>query len=228
VGREAARLGPLADEFQTAVATNLKQVDTTADLYLLAIPDDAIAAVAHRLSTVLPDTAFVVHTSGATPTAAVANSFTRAGVFYPLQSFNRSQPVDWTQVPLLYHATGPVDLAACAELAAALSSLVSPADDAQRATLHLAAVFANNFTNYLYTIAHRLTTDAEIDFALLLPLIRHTAQRLDGDTTPRHWQTGPAVRHDRATLQRHLAALASHPEYAKLYAELTRLIQEEE
>ena len=227
VGRDVSYLQQLAAELETDFTVDLAGIDTAADLYLLAVPDDAIAPVANQLAAVLPARAFVVHTSGATPTAAVAESFSRAGVFYPLQSFNRAQPVDWERVPLLYHATESEDRAACAELAAALSPITSPADDDQRAALHLAAVFANNFTNHLLDIAYRITRDAELDFSLLLPLIHHTVERLDnGRLPPADRQTGPAARGDRVTIERHLRVLAGHPEWRKLYRALTRLIAE--
>ncbi len=227
VGRNDRTTRELSTELSVPGTTDPDRIDPTADAYLLAVPDAAIAAVARQLAAVLPEGALVLHTSGATPTAPLAAFFDRAGVFYPLQSFNRDQPIDWAQVPILYFTLRPTDEAACAELAAALSSRTARVDDNQRACLHVAAVFANNFTNYLYDIAFRLTTAAKTDFSLLLPLIHRTVDRLDGTTPPLHWQTGPAVRRDTITLERHLAELAPHPAYAELYAELTRLIQEE-
>jgi predicted short-subunit dehydrogenase-like oxidoreductase (DUF2520 family) len=224
VGRNNRTTRALSAELSVPGTTDPDRIDPTADAYLLAVPDDAIAAVARQLTGVLSPHALVLHTSGATPTAPLAAFFERAGVFYPLQSFNRTQPLDWAQVPILYFTLDPADEAACAELAAALSPRTARVDDEQRAQLHVAAVFANNFTNHLFDIAYRIAADASLDFDLLLPLIRRTVARLDGTTPPAEWQTGPAVRGDRATIERHLWALSDHPEWQQLYTLLTELI----
>ena len=225
--RSGQGVDQLAAELDCAYATTLAELDPTADVYILAVPDAAIGPVACRLAALLPPDALVLHTSGATPVAPLAEVFERTGVFYPLQSFNREQPVDWTQVPILYFAIRPEDEAACAELAAILSPRTARVDDAQRARLHIAAVFANNFSNAFFEIAYRIATEAELDFELLLPLIRHTVDRLDGQTPPIHWQTGPAVRGDQVTIERHLRALADHPDRRELYRVLSDWIAEE-
>lgn len=219
--RSGDGLADLAADLNCSHTTILAELDPTADVYILAVPDAAIGPVARQLATILPSEALVLHTSGATPVTPLTEVFDRAGVFYPLQSFNRDQPIDWTQVPLLYFATRPEDETACAELAAALSPRTARVDDAQRARLHIAAVFANNFSNALFEIAYRITTDAELDFDLLLPLIRRTVDRLDGQTPPASWQTGPAVRGDQVTIERHLRALEDHPDWQKLYLGLS-------
>ncbi len=208
---------------QVPATDRLDQLPADADLYLLAVADTAIAPLAERLSHVLPATALPAHTSGATPTAALL-PFDRRGIWYPLQSFG-SGAVDWSVVPFIIHATRPADADLLAGLAATLGGPPPHfLDDDQRARLHVAAVFANNFTNYLYHLAYRLCRERDVDFGLLLPLIRETAGRLGAGEDPAVFQTGPAVRGDRATIGRQLEELESE-ELREVYELLTRGIR---
>ena len=81
-----------------------------------------------------------------------------------------------------------------------------PMDSKQRLELHLAAVFANNFSNHCWTIAQQICQKAEINFDLLGPLLQQsfTKMQING---PLASQTGPAIRNDVQTLQKHLAQL---------------------
>ncbi|MGB3546020.1 MAG: Rossmann-like and DUF2520 domain-containing protein [Saprospiraceae bacterium] len=201
----------------------LDRLPSDADLYLLAVADEAIQEMAEKLSHVLPATALLAHTSGATSTDALL-PFARRGIWYPLQSFG-STAVGWSAIPIIIHATRPEDADRLAQLAAALGGPPPQRlDDAQRARLHVAAVFANNFTNHLYHLAYRLCTERGVDFGLLLPLIRETAGRLAAATDPAEFQTGPAVRNDGATIKRHLADLEDQ-HLRKMYELLTHGIE---
>ena len=191
---------------------------------VLGVPDDAIPTVSRRLSELLPPDTPVVHTSGATPTDRIDAYFTHRGALWPIRSLRAREPVaDWAELPLAYHATPPPLREALRQLAGELSNYAYALDDQQRAQLHLAAVFSNNFVTWLYQIAYELCRERGIPFGALLPIIRNTALAQD-DQPPARRQTGAAARGDHATQLRHLALLADHPKYAEVYRRLSALI----
>ncbi len=196
-----------------------------ADLYLLAVPD---AAVARLLATLpWPAGALVAHLAGALPLAVFEGApQVQGGVFYPLQTFSAGRAIDWPAVPLFVEAVAPAAEATLLALARSLSQRVAVLDSAQRLRLHLGAVFASNFTNHVLGVAHALLAEAGLDFALLAPLVRETVDKaLAAQPTPFAVQTGPAARRDTPTLAAHTAALAAHPAWQALYTQLTQSIQ---
>lgn len=196
------------------------------DLVILAVPDDAIGPVTANLTYTLPPEIPVIHTSGATPVTAIDAYFRQRGALWPIRSLRQGEPVhDWHDLPLAYHGSDAALTQVLGKLAGKLSDLVYALDDDQRAKLHLAAVFSNNFVTWLYEISHELCTESEIPFEALLPIIRNTALKQDG-TAPRLTQTGAAARGDTATIARHLGLLDAHPDYARLYHFMSNLIQE--
>jgi predicted short-subunit dehydrogenase-like oxidoreductase (DUF2520 family) len=193
------------------------------DLVFLAVPDRAIEAVSEQLLSYLSTDTTIVHTSGATPLSAISSRFSNRGVLWPIRSLRVDEPVAaWRSVPLVIQASNAGTQQQLLTLARSLSDTVSELDDRQRAQLHLAAVFSNNFVTALYEIAHRLCKAHGIPFDLLLPIIRHTALRQDG-SSPRLRQTGAAARGDTATMDRHLA-LIDQPEYTEVYRMMSALI----
>ncbi len=210
----------LAQQLHATATDQLSALRTDADLYILAISDAALPEMAAALRAYLPPAALVVHTSGATPGSVLAPHFAHYGVFYPVQTFTTGRAVNWPQVPFCLAAAQPTDLALLQTLAAALGGPHYVLDDQQRAVLHLAAVFVNNFTNYLYHIGHDILQENDLPFELLLPLIEETAQKVQ-TITPAAAQTGPALRGDKATIARHLAYLQSHPQWAAAYRVMT-------
>ena len=195
-----------------------------ADLYLLAVPDAALPAV---LAAAWPPGALVAHLAGAVGLDVFAAiPAVRGGVFYPLQTFSPGRAIVWPTVPLLVEASA-ADAAgrtALLALARSLSPLVYELASAQRLRLHVAAVFANNFTNHVLGIADALLAEAHLPPDLLAPLIRETIAKATAQP-PFVVQTGPAVRHDGPTLVAHQAALAAHPSWLVVYNALTASIQ---
>ncbi len=222
--RQHHRAATLAEALHAQACDQWSELPTDADIYLIAVADQGISDLAKHLAAHLPSSALVMHTSGATPTSSIGNHFRRAGVFYPLQTFSRGREVDFSTVPICIHTLQADDLPRVRQLAERLSQEVHVVDDEQRTRLHLAAVFVNNFTNYLQHIARTLAEEHGLDATMLQPLLRETVAKLDA-LTPAQAQTGPAIRHDTATIERHLALLAEHPHWQALYAELTREIQ---
>jgi len=245
-GRVAAHLGPAlwraghrvvavwsrTEASATALATQIPGAVSgsgtaselpPADLYLVAVPDAAVPEV--LVAAQLPAGALVAHTAGALPLQVFAHyPALRGGVFYPLQTFSPGRAIDWAAVPLCIEAAAPTDEAILVALARSLSKAVFVVATPQRQALHVAAVFASNFTNHLLGISHALAQEARVPFELLLPLVRETVEKAL-QHPPFTVQTGPAVRHDHATLDFHRAALAAHPAWLGLYNGLTDSIQ---
>ena len=197
-----------------------------ADVYLLAVPDATVPALA--AAGAWPAGSVVAHVAGALPLASLAlPAGASAGVLYPLQTFSPGRAIAWPEVPLFVEGANPAAEATLLALAQSLSPRVALLDSGQRLRLHLGAVWASNFTNHLLGVAHTLLAEAGLPFALLHPLVRETVDKaLAAQPTPFAVQTGPAVRHDAPTLAAHEAALAAHPAWQALYAQLSASIQE--
>lgn len=197
--------------------TNLDDL-VDADVYIIAISDDHIA----EFSAALPlQNKLVVHTSGAVSCSDLDDN-NRKGVFYPLQSFTKNAPLNFTEIPICIEAEDNQDLVLLEQLAAAVSEQVYFINSKQRKHLHLAAVFVNNFVNHLYTVGHQICTNEVLPFEILKPLIRETARKLD-DMPPRAAQTGPAKRKDQKTMDGHKTMLSK--DMKELYQLLSKSIQ---
>ena len=222
--RNPARAETLAAELPGAqVLTDLAPPLPPTDVYLLAVPDAAVVPL--LAATVWPEGALVAHLAGALPLSVfAAQPAIRSGVFYPLQTFSPGRAIDWPTVPLCIEASDLAAETTLLDLAGSLSRHVRRLDSAQRLKLHVAAVFANNFTNHLLGIADALLSEAGLPTSLLAPLVRETVAKALAHP-PFAVQTGPAARHDAPTLAAHQAALAAHPAWQALYARLTASIQ---
>ena len=198
--------------------TDLNQLEK-ADVYLIALKDDVIAEVAGLLT---DNAALVLHTSGSVH-LDVLNRFKNHGVFYPVQTFSKKKEVNFREIPVCLEANSAKNLEFLEEFAAKISNKIYRIDSNQRKSLHLAAVFVNNFTNHLYSLGAEICRENEISFDILKPLIRETVDKLES-LTPLEAQTGPALRDDKQTIARHLAML--EPKRQKLYKILTQSIQE--
>ena len=190
-----------------------------ADLYILAISDDAIKP----LSSLLPfENRLVVHTSGSTSLYDIDKKHKR-GVFYPLQTFSKTADIDFTNVPMCIEALESTDYQFLKKIAISIGSPTQKVNTDQRKVLHLAAVFVNNFTNQLYRVAHEITESEGAEFDLLKPLILETAKKVQ-ELSPYMAQTGPAKRNDKKTLKKHLNLLKNQ-HHTDIYNLLTSSIQ---
>lgn len=190
-----------------------------AQVYLLSVPDDAIA----QLSKQLPRrSALVAHTSGSVELRQLSAK-NRRGVFYPLQTFSKNRPVDFSKIPICIEAEMETDTLLLRQLGTALSNKVVSISSKERQTLHLAAVFVNNFTNHLYHISSTILEREALDFDLLKPLIEETAKKVM-TLSPYGAQTGPARRNDQKTIEKHLHLLPEGTQ-KELYQLVTQAIQ---
>jgi predicted short-subunit dehydrogenase-like oxidoreductase (DUF2520 family) len=210
----------LADVLGATFTTDLQQLYAGADLYVLAVSDTAVASVASALRL---NNKLVVHTAGAVSKDVLSVCSKNYGVLYPLQSLRRElneQP----DIPFLVDGNTGDDLALITEFANTISNQVQHATDEQRLKLHVAAVMVSNFTNHLYTLAKAYCLQEHVDFTMLLPLITGVADRLH-EYEPAAVQTGPAVRNDETTIQKHLALLQDHPALKTMYIMFTESIK---
>lgn len=191
-----------------------------ADVYIIAVSDKAINEVSAKLPF---SNRLVVHTSGTAPIAELDEKNKR-GVFYPLQTFSKEKEIDFKKVPVCLEAESEEDYDLLEQLASSVSDSVYRIDSSQRRALHVAAVFAANFSNHMYTLAESVCRDHTMPFDLLKPLITEVAAKVQ-QLSPALAQTGPAVRHDEETIQRHLDLLNDQNQ-KNIYLLLTRSIQQ--
>ncbi len=191
-----------------------------ADLYILAVSDDAIKDISKKLP--FRDR-FVVHTSGAMTMHQIDKKNDR-GVLYPLQTFSKDVDIDFSNVPFCLEVESKTNFDLLAELCEAIGSSYYKTNSEQRSTLHLAAVFVNNFVNQFYRIGHEITESKSVDYNILKPLIMETARKIE-NLSPYRAQTGPALRHDKKTIKRHLKLLQTE-QHKEIYKMLTKSIQQ--
>jgi predicted short-subunit dehydrogenase-like oxidoreductase (DUF2520 family) len=186
---------------ETTITNNLNDLKE-ADIYIIAVTDDAIESVSKQLPF---SNRFIVHTSGAIGLHTLCKK-NRRGVFYPLQTFTKDLDIDFTEVPICIETERKGDLPVLKNLAEALNCKCYKVNSQQRSSLHLAAVFVNNFTNQLYRVGHEITESKSVDFNILKPLIKETANKIE-TLSPYMAQTGPAKRNDKRTIKKHLKML---------------------
>ena len=218
--RKEEHAAALAAVWNCSHTHDWNRVTQDGDLYLIALADDALAGISAKLRL---GNHLVVHTAGAIPLRVLEGVSRNYGVLYPLQSL-RKELADIPVIPVLVDANTGDNLTLIGDFAQSFSSQVMPASDEQRLKLHLAAVLVNNFTNHLYVLAEDYCRKEKLRFDYLLPLIDETSRRLH-ILSPQAVQTGPAIRRDQETLQKHLQLLESHPQLKALYRVLTEDIR---
>jgi predicted short-subunit dehydrogenase-like oxidoreductase (DUF2520 family) len=176
-----------------------------ADIYLIAVSDSAIGSLSEQIDF---GGGVVAHTAGGMSLGALSATIKHRAALYPLQTFSAGREVDFTHAPLFIEASTRQAVDAIDNLAQRLSNRVRYTSSEQRARAHLAAVFACNFTNYMYATAERVLSDAGMEFELLAPLIEECASKAIAAGSPLLTQTGPAVRGDTVTQNNHRAMLA--------------------
>lgn len=222
LSRNAAEASALAYEWDTESANYSSLINKTADVYIVAVADEAIAAVVKDLH--LPGKV-VAHTAAAVEKEILATVSEDYGVFYPLQSM-RKQQVTIPETPVYIEAASDKAKQVLQELATTIHTEdLLTADYDKRTKLHVAAVLVNNFTNHIFTLAEEYCNKEGIRFEEMLPLIDNTFERLH-EAPPSQMQTGPAARQDMATIDKHISMLNKYPRLLKLYRFLTDSIME--
>lgn len=217
--RKPANAKALAKKLKAKPLTDLSKTDKRPALVVIAVKDDAIAAVVKKIKV---GEGIVVHTSGSVP-MNVLKKFGQYGVFYPLQTFSKNRKIDFGNIPVCIEANDTSTLLSLTTIAETLSDCVYNLDSEQRQAAHLAAVFANNFTNHLYAVSEQILNEQKLPFDLIRPLIDETALKVMDDF-PENTQTGPAARKDTAVIKKQAALLKKHPQLKKLYLDLSQSI----
>jgi predicted short-subunit dehydrogenase-like oxidoreductase (DUF2520 family) len=208
--------------YQAEVKATLDFSTSDSTVFFVAVSDDAIAEVAREI--ILPDEAILVHTSGSQPIAQLQFAATsNLGVFYPLQTFSKSKKVSFKDLPIFIecYTTEAEDILFA--LARSISSEVRKIGSEERKALHVAAVFASNFTNHMLTIARRIMQQSNLDYNWLQPLIAETINK-SLTLGPEQAQTGPAVRGDLEVLDNHLAFLTEQEQETAIYKAISQHI----
>ncbi|NIK72567.1 putative short-subunit dehydrogenase-like oxidoreductase (DUF2520 family) [Thermonema lapsum] len=193
-----------------------------ADLFVLSVSDDALPQVIDRL--ILPEHPLtVVHTSGSRPLEILRVLEVPHGVFYPLQTFSKNKEVDWRRLPICVEGNTPQVEERLMQLARAVSGRVYQINSERRRYLHVAAVFACNFTNHMLALAEDLCEQYELDFEILHPLLAETFEKALR-VGARQAQTGPAARGDVELIEQHLHLLSQDPDKQRIYRLLSESI----
>lgn len=229
--RTFQRAADLAETFYAAQPTdNLDMQDSQAEVFFLVVPDSALGDVCAQIQ--LPDDALVVHTSGAVPLDFLSEILheqrdlpVEIGVFYPCMTFSRGKALDFKKVPILIETENEEEEAFLRKMGEQIGKEVASVGSEDRKILHLAAVFACNFTNHLWAVSQSLVESENLNFDLLKPLIAETTRKALLASHAAEVQTGPAVRGDNDTIAAHREVLRDDPEFLSIYTTLTQSIR---
>jgi predicted short-subunit dehydrogenase-like oxidoreductase (DUF2520 family) len=216
--RSESRGLDLAKRLKAKYIPVLEHISLDADLYILTVSDDAIKQVLERLD--IGDH-LLVHTSGSVDMDILGMAATNYGVIYPLQTFRTDRRVSFRNSPLCIEASSDENLRRLKAFADSISNRVYKINSDQRRVLHLAAVFASNFSNFMVAISQDLLRNKGIDPLILEPLVKYTARNSESPSVF-DFQTGPAIREDMETIAMHLDMLSAHPDYKEIYSLITQ------
>ena len=214
---ESART--LADAVEADFTTDLDEVVTNAQLYIVSLTDSAFIQLLPQIAA-RKEGALLVHTAGSIPMDVWQGATSRYGVLYPMQTFSKLQDTDFSQIPFFIEACTIEDAEFLKKIASILSQKVYDSTSEQRRSLHLAAVFTCNFTNHMYALAAELLLKYHLPFDTMLPLIDGTSRKVH-TLQPKQAQTGPALRCDQNVIDSHLAMLADEPQMQEIYCLLS-------
>ncbi len=201
--------------YQAEVKATLDFSTSSSSIFIIAVTDDAIKTIAQEI--ILPEDGFLIHTSGSRPLsdlqfAATAN----IGVLYPLQTFSKQKKVNFKNTPLFIESNNEEATELLQLIGNSISNEVKKIASEERKALHVAAVFASNFTNHLLSISKGILQKNSLEFEWLKPLIQETIQK-SMSLEPENAQTGPAKRGDLETLDMHLDFLKEDPQVSEIY-----------
>ena len=210
----------LADKVGCAYTAKIEDTVKDADIYIMAVSDNSIGIIAESFP---HKEALIVHTAGSVSMDVLSPAGSNYGVFYPLQTFTKDLKLDYSSIPFCIEASKHDIKEKLKTLASDISSSVYEINLRERQILHIAAVFACNFTNHLYSIAADILQSKELPFDILRPLIEETARKAVM-MHPDKAQTGPAARNDSFTINKHLEELNQFSDYQKIYTFISQSI----
>jgi predicted short-subunit dehydrogenase-like oxidoreductase (DUF2520 family) len=208
----------LAEKVSSSYIDDLRKLSDKADLYALAVSDSALQEISDQIHL---KNQMIIHFSGTAEISILKDSSSNYGVLYPPQTFTLRQSAGFLNIPLCIETNNSNSERKLSSFAVTLSDKIIKVTSSQRKTIHLSAIFAGNFTNFMYAIAEDLLTGMDLPMSLLEPIIEKTkANAMQKNIF--NLQTGPAIREDLEMLKTHLSVLSGKPEFREIY----RLISE--
>jgi predicted short-subunit dehydrogenase-like oxidoreductase (DUF2520 family) len=215
--------GPALANLSGAKWSALPVFEEDTDIIIAALPDKELQTALKNIK--CNRKAIVVHTAGSFGLEIFPEMPNGKGVFYPLQTFSKGRKIKFSEVPVFIEASDEQTGRVLDTLALSLGCRVYRTDKDQRRMLHAAAVFVSNFTNHMLTAGKEISSKAGFPFEILVPLIRETIDKAI-ENSPELSQTGPAIRDDVNTIEKHMELLSFSPELKTVYVEVTRAITE--
>jgi predicted short-subunit dehydrogenase-like oxidoreductase (DUF2520 family) len=221
----------LARQVNAEATDSLGEIDLRADIYIIAVKDDALRSVAEELCTRIDKETgsgqkkLFLHTAGSIPMSIFEGKAQRYGVFYPMQTFSKERMVSFHEIPIFIESSDSFSLKETEALAKTISQNVVHFSSEQRKYLHLAAVFSCNFVNHCFTLADDILHEQGLDISVMLPLIRETVEKLQ-QGRPVDNQTGPAARKDLQVISSQEALLRPFPLAQEIYRLMSKSIME--
>ena len=217
IGRREDAARELSDALKCPYSLNLEAVNQHSELYVIAVSDKAVAQIADEI--IIPEESIIVHTAGGVSINVFKDKFDRYGVLYPLQSLRKENNY-LPEIPFFIDGNNEAVKNSLYGFAKTISGKAAFADDLQRMKLHVAAVLTSNFPNFLYTLAYDFCNKQQIDFSDFIPLMEETVHRLK-HFNPAEMQTGPAIRKDETTMEKHLQLLEDDATLHNVYSFLS-------
>ncbi|OFX61682.1 MAG: hypothetical protein A2046_04630 [Bacteroidetes bacterium GWA2_30_7] len=213
----------LAKKFNCKFTNNISEIDRTANIYFISLKDDIIEEVLKKFNFKIP---LSIHTSGSIDINILQPFSENFGVIYPLQTFSKNAKLNLTEIPLFIEANNKKTHNSVKQIAGCISKKTFNCSTENRQLLHIAGVFSNNFTNYLFLLTKKLLKKTEYDFDVLKPLITETLNKAIS-FGPENSQTGPAIRNDLNIINKHLEILKNYEDCQKMYRFVTESIIKE-
>ena len=212
----------LANKLSCSYTTEPEFIVVDADVYIFSVKDSALLDLIHKIP---QNKGLWLHTAGSVPMGVFEGYNDRYGVLYPLQTFSKNRDIDFSIVPVFIESNSAGDEAYLLSFAGKPTRQVISLSSEKRKHLHLAAVWACNFTNHMYLMASKILQEQSLSEAFLLPLIDETAAKVH-QLSAREAQTGPAIRYDENIIEKHIELL-SDPNMKELYRLISRTIHKE-
>lgn len=212
----------LANKLSCSYTTEPELIVSNADIYIFSVKDSALLDLIHKIP---QNKGLWLHTAGSVPMGVFEGFNDRYGVLYPLQTFSKNRDIDFSNVPVFIESNSAGDEAYLLSFTGKLTRQVIPLSSEKRKHLHLAAVWACNFTNHMYLMASKILQEQSLSESFLLPLIDETAAKVH-QLSAREAQTGPAIRYDENIIEKHIELL-SDPNMKELYRLISRNIHKE-
>ncbi|RYE26036.1 MAG: DUF2520 domain-containing protein [Sphingobacteriales bacterium] len=217
-GRDITNATALAKKTNTGANLLSDCVKVDADCCIVAVSDSAIEEVVPFL----PVDTTIIFTAGTIDMKRFTR-FNNKAVLWPVYSIVKDNLPAHRNIPCVWEASDSNAKNIVLKIANAITDITYEGDADKRKALHLGAVFSNNFSNHLFTIAEQWCKEQGLQFDMLKPIIQQTVDRL-ATASPHSLQTGPAKRGDENTINKHLDLLQVHRDWQKVYEALTASI----